>query len=238
MKALRTKLSTYAIALLITCGMASPSMAGSSDFAGIYGALWASAGGAEISGSHTAGRTGASEYEDITEGKVGAVIPLAGYEVGFNLPLGDMFFLGVGAARTQSGTASIAKGKDYAAQKVGITGTQNAQGNFNLTAKNLQSVYVMPSISIFDNAAIYAKIGRTIAETELHGDASGDPGNLTGDTWGIGTIAMSPAGIFVKTEGTFTQYNDIRIVGVGGSNSMVEGNPQTVRGTVAVGFKF
>ena len=54
MKALRTKLSTYAIALLLSFGFASPSTAGSSDFSGIYGALWASAGGAEIDGSHTA----------------------------------------------------------------------------------------------------------------------------------------------------------------------------------------
>ena len=56
MKSIRTKLSTYAIALLIACGLASPSMAGSGDFAGISGALWASAGGAEISGTHEAGR--------------------------------------------------------------------------------------------------------------------------------------------------------------------------------------
>ena len=43
---------------------------------------------------------------------------------------------------------------------------------------------------------------------------------------------------FVKTEGSFTQFNDIRIVGVGGSNALVEGNPQVVSGTVALGFKF
>ena len=35
MKALRTKLSTYAIALLFVFGFSTPSMAGSSDFAGI-----------------------------------------------------------------------------------------------------------------------------------------------------------------------------------------------------------
>ena len=43
---------------------------------------------------------------------------------------------------------------------------------------------------------------------------------------------------FVKTEGTFTQFEDINIVGVGGSNSLVEGNPDVVTGTVAIGFKF
>jgi hypothetical protein len=44
MKALRIKLGTYAIALLISLGFSSPLMAGSADFAGIYGALWAGGG--------------------------------------------------------------------------------------------------------------------------------------------------------------------------------------------------
>ena len=47
MKTLRTKICTYVIALLVSCGFATISMAGSSDFAGIYGAFNASAGGAE-----------------------------------------------------------------------------------------------------------------------------------------------------------------------------------------------
>ena len=49
---------------------------------------------------------------------------------------------------------------------------------------------------------------------------------------------MSPSGLFVKTEGSFTQFDAINIVGVGGSNSFVEGNPDVVQGTVAIGFKF
>jgi len=247
MKAIRIKISTFAIALLLACGFATPSMAGSSDFAGIYGALWASAGGAEISGTHTAGRnpTGTETHnnaQDISRGQVGAVFPLAGYEIGFNLPLGDKFFIGVGHSWTQDGSASLANGTDNNEQKAGGDGDdlQNANGNFNLTANNLKQVYFMPSVSIFDNSAVYAKFGRSVADTELHGDveAGSNPGNLTGDTWGIGTISMTPSGIFVKTEGSFTQFNDIRIVGVGGSNALVEGNPQVVSGTVALGFKF
>jgi len=238
MKALRTKLSTYAIALLLTCGLSAPSMAGSSDFAGIYGALWAAGGGAEIDGTHTTASSVNEDGDDVTSGQIGGIVPLGGYEVGFNLPLGNVFFLGVGHSWVQSGTATLAHGVDTNNQTVGLADTQNAQGDFHLTAKGLKSVYLMPSISIFDNAAVYAKIGRTIADTELHGDATGDPGNLTGDTWGIGTIAMSPTGIFVKTEGTFTAFDDIQIVGVGGSNAIVEGNPDMITGSVAIGYKF
>ena len=247
MKAIRTKLSTFAIALLLACGLTSPSMAGSSDFSGIYGALWASAGGGEVSGTHTAGRdaTGTvttNNAQDITRGVVGAVFPLAGYEVGFNLPLGDKFFIGFGHSWTQDGTATLARTDDGNAQKVNNVGGDavNPQGNAHLTADSLKQVYFMPSVSIFDNSAVYAKFGRSIANTTLTGDveAGSNPGNLTGDTWGIGTISMTPSGIFVKTEGSFTQFNDIRIVGVGGSNALVEGNPKVVAGTVALGFKF
>jgi len=243
MKALRTKISTYAIALLIGCGLGSPAMAGSSDFAGIYGALWASAGGAEIDGTHTT-RDDTATVGDVTQGQVGGIVPLGGYEIGFNLPLGDVFFVGVGHSWVQSGTATLARGNDNNSQKnndnsaAAGQGTHNAQGNFHLTANGLKSVYVMPSISIFDNAAVYAKIGRSIADLELHGDATGTPNNIQGNTWGIGTIAMSPSGIFVKTEGSFTQFDEINIVGVGGSNALVEGNPDVVQGTVAIGFKF
>jgi len=243
MKALRTKLSTYAIALLLSCGFSSPLMAGSSDFSGIYGALFGSAGGAEIDGTHTA-RDTTAEAGDVTQGQVGGIFPIGGYEVGFNLPLGDMFFLGIGHSWVRGGNVTLARGTDNNSPKVNDPqpgagqGQQNAQGNFHLTAKGLQSVYIQPSISVFDNAAIYAKIGRTVANLELHGDATGTPNNLTGDTWGVGTIAMSPSGLFVKTEGTFTQFKDINIVGVGGSNSLVEGNPDIVQGTVAIGFKF
>jgi len=78
MKALRTKLSTYAIALLFVFGYSTSSMAGSSDFAGIYGALWAGGGGAEIDGTHTT-RDTTADVGDITQGQVGGIVPLGGY---------------------------------------------------------------------------------------------------------------------------------------------------------------
>jgi len=234
MKALRT-LSTYAIALFISCGFTAPSMAGSSDFSGIYGAMWGSAGGAQIDGRHT------DQSGETTEGQVGGVFPLAGYEVGFNLPLVDIFFLGAGHSWTQNGMATLAEGVDKLAQTEASVNGQDLQGDgsFFLKAKNLKSVYFMPSISIYDNSAIYVKVGRSIADLELTGSASGTPNNLQGDLLGVGTIAMTPSGIFIKTEGSVTQFDDISVTGVGGSGTaLVEGNPDVVRGTVAIGFKF
>jgi hypothetical protein len=233
MKALRTKLSTYAIALLISCGFTAPLMAGSSDFSGIFAAFNGSAGGAQIDGRHI------DSDSQINEGQVGGVFPLAGYEVGFNLPLGDMFFLGFGHSWTKGGAATLSEAKGDSAGGSNGDGDAANSSAFTLKAKNLKEVYVMPSISIYDNAAVYVKLGRSIADLDLTGAASGAPGNLTGDLVGIGTIAMTPSGIFIKTEGSVTRFDDINVVGVGGSGvSKVEGTPTVVAGTVAIGFKF
>ena len=233
MKTLRTKICTYVIALLVSCGFATISMAGSSDFAGIYGAFNASAGGAQINGTHT------DSGAQVSKGQVGGVFPLAGYEIGFNLPLGDVFFIGAGHSWTKGGTATIAKAVGDSSGGSSDSGDAAADSSFTLKAKNLKEVYVMPSISIYDNSAIYVKLGRSIADTDITGSVTGHTGNLQGDILGIGTIAMTNSGIFVKTEGSVTRFNDINVTGVGGSaGAKVEGNPDLVAGTIAIGFKF
>ena len=232
MKALRTKVSTCAIALLMSCGLATTSMAGSSDFSGIYGAFTASAGGAQIDGRHV------NRGGEINEGQVGGVFPMAGYEIGFNLPLGDIFFIGAGHSWTAGGNAVLAEGREP--NNLGGSGGEvsASQTMYSLEATNLKEVYIMPSISIYDNSAIYVKLGRGIADLTAVGNITGQPNNLTGNLVGIGTIAMTESGLFLKTEGTFTEFDDIRIVGVNGSSALVEGDPTVVAGTVAIGFKF
>ena len=239
MKALRTTISTYAITLLTSLGLTTTSLqAGSSDFAGIYGALNASAGGGQISGTHT------DSDNQVNEGTVGGVYPLAGYEVGFNLPLGSVFFLGAGHSWSASGSADLAHSKgdalggSVAGQKGGGAQDGASISSFRLKASNLKEVYIMPSISIYDNSAVYVKLGRSIADLTATGNVTGNPGNLTGDLLGIGTIAMTESGIFIKTEGSVTRFNDITIVGVSGTSGRVDGEPQVVAGTVAIGFKF
>jgi len=237
MKALRLRICTYAVALLIGVGLTTTSYAGSSDFAGIYGAFNASAGGAAINGTHT------NQSSEITEGQVGGVFPLAGYEVGFNLPVGDVFFIGLGHSWTKGGNASLADGDgDGKGGSGSAHNTENdAPGtvNIHLKATNLKEVYITPGISITDGSAIYVKIGRSIADTEVSGNVTGAPGNLTGNVLGIGTIAMMENGLFIKTEGSVTRFDTISITGIGGSaGAKVEGTPDMVAGSIAIGFKF
>ena len=97
----------------------------------------------------------------------------------------------------------------------------------------------MPSISIYDNSAVYVKLGRGIADLTAVGNITGQPNNLQGNLVGFGTIAMTPSGIFIKTEASVTRFNDIKIVGLDGSpTAYVEGTPDVVAGTVAIGYKF
>ena len=238
MKALRTTICTYAIALLTSLGFVTTSVqAGSSDFAGIFGAFNASAGGAQISGTHT------SSNNEVNEGTVGGVFPMAGYEVGFNLPLGSVFFLGVGHSWTKGGSASIVDGEG--GDKGGANNSDNSENdgasstNIHLKAKNLKEVYITPGISITDGSAMYVKIGRSIADTEISGNVTGTTGNLQGRVLGIGTIAMMSNGLFIKTEGSVTRFDKLSLTGVGGSaGAKVEGTPDMVAGTIAIGYKF
>ena len=88
-KALRTKICTYAIALLASIGFATSTLAGSSDFSGIWIAGHAELNVVAIPGTHTAGdgggfdSSGGSQDVEVTEGTIGGFAPTAGYEIGF-----------------------------------------------------------------------------------------------------------------------------------------------------------
>jgi hypothetical protein len=98
MKALRTKICTYAIALLTSIGFATPSSAGSSDFSGIFLAGHAQMNMVAIDGTFT------DSDGNATQGIAGGYAPTAGYEFGFNLPLGPVLFITVGYSDVSGST--------------------------------------------------------------------------------------------------------------------------------------
>ena len=211
MKALRTKICTYAIALLASIGFATPTLAGSSDFSGVWIAGHAELNVVAIDGTHS--QTTASH--EVGQGIVGGFAPTAGWEMGFNLPLGDTFFITVGFADGGGDSAAIAKFDD-----------SKGVADVTLHASNPSWVYIAPSISVFDNSAVYFKIGQASADLKTIGDVTGTPNNIDGDMWGIGTTSIANNGLFFKTEAGAIQYEQFKITGVGGSSgAIVEGNP-------------
>ena len=235
MKALRTRICTYAVALLTSIGFATSTLAGSSDFSGIFIAGHAELNVVAIDGSSTtAGQgitvagTGGTDNTETTQGTIGGFAPTAGYELGFNLPLGDTFFVTVGYADGGGKSAAIAQVED-----------PNSTTDVSLHASNPSWWYIAPSISIFDNSAVYVKLGQSKAQLKAIGDVTGTPGNLEGDMWGIGTTSIANNGLFIKTEAGAVQYNNFAITGIGGdSNTVVEGNPLVGYGHVSIGYKF
>lgn len=232
MKALRTTVCAYAVVLLagLSLAMTTPLKADSSDFAGIYGAIHVSVNGASIDGSHVGGNALANGITDErTTGKVGGFIPIAGYELGFNLPLGDLFFLGVGTT-VVDGSAELTESD---------TTDHNADADITLEISDARTYFIQPSMSLYGNSAIYVKLGRTIADLTAIGDVTGTPGNLTGDTYALGTTTIANNGLFIKTEAGVTSFETVQATGVGGTNTAyVEGDPIVAYGSLTLGFKF
>jgi len=226
MKALRTKICTYAIALLTGIGFATSTFAGSSDFSGVWIAGHAELNVVAIDGTHTSG--GAADNA-AAQGTIGGFAPTAGYELGFNLPLGDTFFVTVGYADGGGDSAAIATSN----------GGGNGDSDVTIHASNPNWWYIAPSISIFDNSAVYFKFGQASADLKAIGDVTGSPNSIDGDMWGIGTTSIASNGLFIKTEAGAIQYDQFRITGIGGSSAAtVEGNPLVGYGHVSIGYKF
>ena len=72
--------------------------------------------------------------------------------------------------------------------------------NFTLEVSDHKTFWIQPSISIFDNSALYAKIGRSMADLNVIGAATGAPSNINGTSYAIGTQTISDMGFFIKTE--------------------------------------
>jgi len=228
MKALRTKICAYAIALLASIGFSTPTLAGSSDFSGIFIAGHAELNVVAIDGTHTDGSTNAVDQKGVTSGTIGGFAPTAGYELGFNLPLGDTLFVTLGYADGGGESAAIATSK-----------SPDNNSDVTIHASNPSWFYIAPSISIYDNSAVYFKIGQANATLKAVGDVTGNPGSVTGDMWGIGTTTIANNGLFIKTEAGAIQYEQFRITGIGGSSSaIIEGNPLVGYGHVSIGYKF
>ena len=233
LRTLRTKLCTYAIVFLATISLgSSPLLAGSSDFTGIYVGGHASINGVAMDGSHSDGK-GA-----ITKGTAGALVPLAGIEAGVNLPLGPNFFVTLGTSWVD-GTADIFRSDD-----------NKNNADVVVRASDYSSVFIQPAISLWDNAAVFVKMGMVHANLEAFGDITSQPDDLSGTTYAIGTQTMSSAGLFMKTEAGATVFDHFYMTGVGegdsnnanqaqkGNDTNVQGDPLAAYGRVTIGFKF
>ena len=216
MKKLRP-MFTSACALLASTSMA---VAGAQDFQGLYVAFQGSVNGMELDGRHT------DASSETATGQAGQFALVGGVEAGFNLALGDTFFVGVGAMWIPIDAAFDAN--DY---------ENNA--DVKLTSSDHFTYYIQPSVAVGDNSAIYLKMGLSEADLKSSGDVTGQPNNLDGWNLAIGTTTLMGTSIFMRSEAGMHNYDKITLEGVGGSSTArLEGEPTVAYGSISLGIQF
>ena len=218
----------YAVCFIVASLTTKTALAGSAEFTGIYAALQGSAVGVQFEGTYT------DENSRETSGTGGRAVPLAGVELGFNIPIGNVFFISIGGVRNYGG-GTILVADDF---------ENNADASLALHGH--KTYYIQPSISLWENSAVYLKYGKSSADMSVDGQVlptmtTGD--NLDGHTVAIGTTSMFGSGIFVRTEVGATDYDDVTLTNIGGTSSdggdnTVKASPKMAYGNISIGFKF
>ncbi len=93
-----------------------------------------------------------------------------------------------------------------------------------------------------DTPSIYFKYGVVEAETSVSGDVT-TPGDLSGETFAIGTRTVLDSGLFVRSEAGLHDFDSISVTGKGSSNGIttttkITADPTIAYGSISVGYKF
>jgi len=198
-----------------------PAHAGSSDFAGPYIAVQGSVNAGLLSGTYS------DNDGSVTDGTGGHGFGVAGGAIGFNIPLGHVFFIGIEGS-IDPGNANIADSNDAF-----------ETGDVRVTVSDRETWSITPGISLSEGSAIFFRLGDTDMDFKCTAGKT-CPTSLSGDTYGIGTISkFGESGLYVKTEAGVTDFNDIAITNLGkGGNGSIAADPNMVYGTVQVGWQF
>ena len=222
------KLKTMICSVLaLACMSTSPLVAGSADFAGPYFAIQGNGIGVELDGKYT------DSDGTVTNGAGGKALNWAGVDIGYNIPLGDVFFIAVGASYTP-GEGEISK-HDDAADAADVV----------VKAKEFYNYYIMPSFAITDSSAIYIKVGQAEADLNITGDFTGTAtSSIDGDLIAIGLRTILPGGLFFQSEAGQTEYDSITINDIGtaadddSGKGDVKADPTFMYGSFSIGIKF
>jgi len=214
-------------------------LADASNFAGPYVGITASGYGMQLSGtSRTSPTPAATPIMEVDEVSIGQVAPLTGFEAGYVIPLGSMFLIDIGASY-YTGSAKLEYHHDAPANPGPTTGDL-ANKDVSFTIGNLTAGYFAPTLVLSDTSSLYVKVGLSEAQVKVSGDIT-SPGDLSGETWAVGTRTVLPSGVFIRTEAGYTDYNGISAVGKGTNietTNSYAAEPTVAFGTISLGFRF
>ena len=215
----------YGACAVLASVATTPAMADASDFAGPFLGLNASVNGIELDGSTS------DSNNQVMNGSAGMFGVAGGGEIGYNIPITGNFFVTVGA-NINPGDVKIS---------VDAGGAANANNDdVTMEISDLQTFFIQPSFSFSPSSAVYLKYGQTEADIEVTGDVTKIT-SLDGDTFGIGTISLTSTGIYFKSEAGYTDFENIRLDGLGtyiNTTSGANASPKAAYGQVSIGYKF
>jgi len=221
------KLKTFIIAVcslvLVNTGTA---IADSANFAGPYVGVSVAGYGVSLDGNSSSTSGGVTEDDDIP---LGATTPVTGIEIGYAIPMGSGFLIDIGGQYFQ-GEAKLAHLGD----------DSDTMRDVSFTIDNLTLAYIAPTIVLSDTSSLYLKAGISEADVGYTGDIN-HPGNLSGETWAIGTRTVLDSGIFIRTEAGYTEYDGLNTVGKGttiATTTTYTADPTVAYGSVSLGFRF
>lgn len=227
----KLKTTIFAICSLVLVNVGTV-MADSGNFAGPYLGVTVSGYGMSLDGQSSSTSTdvgGDGQVTETDEVPLGATTPVSGFELGYALPLGTNFLLDVGAAY-YTGEAKL--------DHMGDDSDSIRKVSFKID--DLRAAYIAPTLVLSDTSSVYLKMGISEADVTVSGDIT-SPGNLSGQTWGLGTRTVLDSGIFIRTEAGYTEYNGISAHGKGTTiqtSTAYTATPTLAYGTVSMGFRF
>ena len=213
----------YGAGSVLLASMATPLMAASSDFAGLFLGIYSSAIGVELEGDHN------DNQSNVTTGAIGKFALIGGAEAGYSFPLGDKLLIDIGISVMPGGAK--------------ITSDNALSSDVSFEISDHVTYYIQPKIAISDTSAIYLKLGQSDADTTVSGDVN-KPDNISGNLFAIGTQTIFPNGkVYLKTEAGFTDYDQIKVTGKGSTGGVSTGttvtaDPTIAFGTVSLGIRF
>jgi len=207
-------------------------------FAGPYVALSGSMAGVATEGSKTVGASGNSGGAS-----AGVITPLGALEIGYGIPADKTTTITVGASY-------IPFSADFTARSTsGATDSNSNAGSRTFKVKDAYTVFVQPTFEINKDAAFFAKLFYSHADTSLSGTAVAKPGDLEGYGGALGLKVALTKNAFVQVEGSYTQFDsvtaqieEVAAASAGDTTKVTRtftaSKPELVEGRITLGFKF
>jgi len=200
---------------------------------GLYFEVGSSAVGVELDGNHN------DTNGTVSTGQLGKTAVTGQYGAGFMIGKQGKLGLDVGYMFTP-GEAKLTTSSDH---------SQSA-GDVTFEVSDSTEYYIAPMLNITDDASIYIKFGQNSSDLNITGDVT-KLSSMDGSTVAAGTVMSWGSNLYIRTEAGITDYDQLKVSGLGtscnasGNNAgcvatttTVTADPTVHYGKIAIGYKF